>query len=317
MTLAHIRPNSLLVALCLSVLAIPFGCASSPPAKPVKGDRVLNEASVAARSAFQQNRTDEAATFYTLALKRARALDRPSAIGDAAYNLGACLLRLRKYERAQALFAEAHHELARADVSLADVLLLQARAARLNGDAPAAETCMRQLRTDPRSRPSEAHLSQAIILEGQMACDRNDWKDAKDLLSQARDRLDSDAETLMQAQLAALAGRIAAGLHDFRGAADVLDQQADLLRKARQYRALSSVLGQAGDARAALNEHALAADRFYRAARTAAAWSETASAKKWAVAALAAAQRADDAIIAGLAESLLSECTIDKPLGER
>ncbi len=140
MTLARNRPNALLAILCLGTLAVPFGCASSPPAQPVRDDRVLDEASIAARAAFQQDRIDEAAKFYTLALNRARALDLPSAIGDAAYNLGACLLRQHKYKRAQALLAEARHELARADVPLADVILLQARAARQDGDAPAAES---------------------------------------------------------------------------------------------------------------------------------------------------------------------------------
>ena len=307
MTPARILPSSLIVILCLSALAAPIGCSNSPPARPVKGDRVLDEATVAARTAFRQDRTEEAATFYTLALKRARALDRPSAIGEAAYSLAACLLRLHKYDRARVLLAEAHHELARGDAPLADVLLLQGRAAQLAGDAPAAEMFMRHLREDPRSRPSAAHLSQATILEGQVACDRSDWEGARDLLRRARDVLGSDPDTLLRAQLAALAGRVAIGTEDLRTAADAFERQAGLLRLAGQYRALSPVLAQAGEARAALNEHALAADHFYRAARTAAEWNETASAEKWALAALAAARQADDAVTVNLAESLLSE----------
>ena len=316
MTLAHIRPSSLLLILCLGALAVPFGCANPPSAKPVKGDRVLNEATFAAQTAFQQDRPDEAATFYTLALKRARALDQPSAIGQAAYNLAACLLRLHKYDRARALLAEASYELARDGSPLADVLLLQARAAHLAGDAQAAGIFLHQLRTNSNSKPSAEHSAQAVILEGQMACDRNDWKGARDLLRHARDVLGPNPDPLLRVQLAALDGRLAIGTHDLRAAADAFDRQADLLRYAGQYHALSAVLAQAGDAHAALNEHALAADRFYRAARTAAAWNETKSAKKWALAALTAARQADDAVIVSLAESLLSEFTVAEPLRE-
>ena len=313
MTLVHIRSSSLLFCLCLGALAIPFGCAGSQSAKPAKSDRTLEEATVAARAEFEQDRIDQAATFYTLALERARALDRPLAIGDTAYNLAACLLRLHQYDRAKALLAEAGHELARVDAPLADVLLLQARAAQLAGDTPAAEMFMHQLRTDPRSKPSVAHLGQAVILEGRMACARSDWDGATKLLRQTRDILGPDADTLLQAQLVALTGRIAMGTNDFRTAAEAFDRQADLLSHARQYRALSSVLAQAGDAYAASKEHGLAADRLYRAARSAATWGQIESAKKWAVAALAAAHQAEDDAIVYLIESLLSEFATTSP----
>ena len=313
MTATHFWPCSLLVTLCLGAVGILFGCAGPPPAKQAQSDRTLAETTVAARAAFQQDRLDEAVTLYTLALQRARALDQPSAIGDTAYNLAACLLRRHEYDRASALLAEASHELARDDAPLADVLLLQARTACLAGDGAAAEIFIHRLRTDSRSQPSASHLGQATVLEGRMACDRGDWIAATDLLQKARDVLGPDAETLLQAQLAALAGRVAIGTHDLRAAAKAFDRQADLLRDARQYRALSSVLAQAGDARVDLNEYGPAADRLYRAARNAAAWDETASAEKWALAALAAARQADDAVIVRLAESLLSEIEASHP----
>jgi hypothetical protein len=313
MTSTRIWLRSLLVTLCLGVLGIPFGCAGPPSVRRTQSDRTLAETTAAARTAFQQDRIDEAVTLYTLALKRARALDESSAIGDAAYNLAACLLRRHEYERASALLAEASYELACRDAPLADVLLLQARTAYLAGTGLAAGNFIHQLRTDSRSQPSVSHLAQAAMLEGRMACDRGDWDAATDLLEGARDALGPDADTLLQAQLAALAGRIAVGTHDLHAAAEAFDKQVDLLRDAHQYRALSSVLAQAGDARAVLNEHGLAADRLYRAARNAAAWGETASAQKWALAALASARQADDAGIVYLAESLLSEFEADHP----
>ena len=162
MTATRVRLHSLLVTLCLGVMSLYFGCAGPPPAKRAQSDRAFAETTVAARTAIQQDRIDEAATLYTLALKRARALDQPPAIGDTAYNLAACLLRRHEYERACTLLAEASHELARGDAPLADVLLLQARTAHLAGDGLAAGIFIHQLRADSRSQPSVAHLAQAV-----------------------------------------------------------------------------------------------------------------------------------------------------------
>ena len=124
MTLIKIKPTLLITILCLGVLECISGCGGSPPAKPFHSDRTFAETTIAAHTAFQQGRIDEAATLYKLALKRAHALDQPSSIGDAAYNLAACMIQLRKYDRAKTLLTEAHHELARIDSPLADILLL-------------------------------------------------------------------------------------------------------------------------------------------------------------------------------------------------
>ena len=306
MTMTFSRRRGVLATLWLGALGIPFGCTGVPPKERPPVDRALAEAA-AGRAAFGQDRIEQAVTFYTLALKRARALDRPSAIGDAAYNLAACLLRMRQYDRAGALLAEAKHELARCEAPLADVLLLEARAAHLAGDVAAANASLRQLRTDTRSRPEAAHSVQASILAGQMAGDRGDWAAAKDSLQRARAARGPEPAEMLQARIAALAGRIAMATQDLRAAAGAFDRQADMLRRAGQYRALGAALARAGDAYAALDEHDAAADRLYRAARSAAAWGQAAAAKKWASAALVAARRADNKAIVRLVESLLSE----------
>lgn len=312
MTHKHI-PFGFLVTLCLAMSVVFFGCAGPKRARPTRSDRALAEATAAARTAFGQDRIDQAAALYKVALKRARALDKPSAIGEAAYNLSACLLRLHQYDRARVLLAEARHELARSDSPLADVLILQARAAHLAGDNSEVGAFIHQLREDPRAKPSAVHLCQAAVLEGQIACDDQDWVLATNLLQQAIDLLGLETDNLLQAQLTGLKARIAMGTRDFRTAAESWERQADLLRDAHQYRALSAVLAHAGDARAKLNEHRLAADRLYRAARCAAGWGETASATEWASAALAAARQADDAVLTKLAQSLLTEFSDDLP----
>lgn len=306
MTLTFSRHRALLATLWLGALGIPLGCADLPPERP-RGDRDLAEAAAAGRAAFDQDRIEEAVTFCALALKRARAMDQPAAIGDAAYNLAACHLRLRQYDRARALLGEAKHELARCDASLADVLLLEARAAYLAGDAAAADALLGQLRTDPRSRPDAAHNAQASILTGQIAGDRGDWPAAKDSLQHAREALGPDPDDMLKARLAALAGRIAMEAKDLPTAAEAFDTQADMLRRAGQFRALGTALARAGEAYTALDKHDAAADRLYRAARNAAAWGQAGAARKWAGAALVAARRAGNDAVVRLVESLLSE----------
>jgi len=313
MTLTPCLPRALLATLWLVALGAPFGCAGSPPKERFRGDVALAEASDAGRAAFGQDRIEQAVTFYTLALKRARALDDPAAIGDTAYNLAACHLRLRQYDRARALLGEAGHELARCDAPLADVLLLDARAAHQAGDVAGAGASLRLLRTDAQSRPEAAHNVQASILVGQMAGDRGDWPAARDALKRARQALMPDPDDALQAQLAALAGRIATEEKDLPAAAEAFDRQGDMLRRAGQYRALGAVLARAGETYAALNEHDAAADRLYRAARTAAAWGQAGAAKKWADAALAAARRANNDAVIRLVESLLSEFKPARP----
>lgn len=309
MKLTRLGAGFLFTILFLSVSGGIYGCGDLQREKTVKSDRIFAESSTAARAAFAQDRIDEAVSFYTRALNRARAMDQSGAIGNAAYNLAACMLRLKQYDRAQALLAEAGHELVRSDLPLADVLLLQARTAYLAGDAQGSSIFVHQLQTDSRSKPSPEHMAQAVMLEGQMACDLHDWSSASDLLNQARDDPLLSADILLQSQLASLAGRIALGKGDLKAAVKALERQAGLLRHAGHYRALSPVLAQAGEAYLVLNEHDLAADRLYRAARIAAAWGDTASARKLATAALHAGSKAEDSAIVRLAESLLSEIT--------
>jgi tetratricopeptide (TPR) repeat protein len=301
------RRGTLLAILWLGVWGIPLGCAGLPPDEGPAPDRALAEATAAGRDAFDQDRIEPAVTFYAIALNRARALDQPSAIGDAAYNLAACLLRQSRWDRARALLAEAEFEQTRCGAPLADVLLLEARAAHLAGDVAAAVAALGRLRTDPRSRPTDAHRVQASLLAGQMAGDRADWPSARGSLKRAREILGADPDEMLQARIAALAGRIAMETKNPRVAAEAFDRQADLLRSTGRSRALGAVLARAGEAHAALGRHEVAADRLYCAARCAAAWGRSETARNWANAALAAARRADDDVIVRLVESLLSE----------
>lgn len=313
MKISFFRSGFLVTIICLCFGGGLWGCVDSQQVKKtLKNDRIYEESSSAARAAFAQNRIKEAINFYTLALKRARAIDQSEAIGNAAYNLAACVLHIKQYDRAQTLLEEANHEFYQSNSSLPDVLLLQARTAYLVGNTQAANSFIYQIKTNPKLKTTADHMAQASILEGQMACDRNDWSSATELLSKAQGYSELNDDSFLQAQLASLTGRIDLGINDLNAAVNAFERQADLLRRSGKYRSLSSALAQIGHVHSALNEHSLAADYLYRAARIAAAWGDTTFAKEWTNEALIAANKAGDSIIARLAESLLSEITNDR-----
>ena len=99
MRITCFRSGFWVTIICFCLLGAFWGCTGSQQRKKtVKNDRIYEESSAAARAAFAQNRIKEAISFYTLSLKRARAMDQSELIGDAAYNLAACVLHIKQYD---------------------------------------------------------------------------------------------------------------------------------------------------------------------------------------------------------------------------
>ena len=78
-----------------------------------------------------QGQYAKAESLYQHALTRARATDRPGEIADAAYNRAVALASLGRYDEAGELLGEAEAEARRAGRPAADVLLVEAKLARL------------------------------------------------------------------------------------------------------------------------------------------------------------------------------------------
>jgi Tfp pilus assembly protein PilF len=301
---SNLGPFFLALLLCLAA-GLGQGCAAPKMNKPTVEDASHTEYSAAARTAFSQGRLDQAVDYYTLALQRARKTSRSDAIANSAVSLAACLIGLGQYDRARLVLTEARLELTRQGLPIADVLLLRAKAGYLAGDLAEAQDFIHQLKTDKRSRPTAEQKIQAVVIDGRMACDRQDWQAATNLIEKIQACPLLSADLLLQARLASLKGHVAMGKSDYKTAARMFELQVDLLRRSRQFRALGPALARTADAYLADNRFDPGADRLYQAARMAEEWGDTHGARQLAQRSLDAAVRAGNPGIELLSRSIL------------
>lgn len=219
-------------------------------------------------SAYEQGQYQLAGRLFEQALQRGRQMDRADDIADAAFNLAAAEIQLGNFAVAGSALQEAKNESQRRGDDLSETLLMEARLARLQTDSAKARNLTHQLlqqlpATDRRLRP------QALLLSGLLACEAKDLSLAKRQLETAASQLDQYPHPAVAADRAELQGC----LHLLQGhpleAAGAFDRESSYLRQARQYRQMVNALHEAGTTYTAAGEYQLAADRLYRAARSA------------------------------------------------
>jgi len=302
-------PNfSLAICLCgLTFYLMLFGCARPAPDTAVKIDSEFSRSMTAGRLAFDQGLIDQAARFYQQALRRARAMDNASQIGDAAYNLAACWIHLNQLEKARDLLDEAKTEIASIHGNIADIQLVEAKVAWLQGNPGEALMLADQVLSSPGFHPTDYLRLQVYLLRGQIACDKDDAALALQELQKAKSiaRLVSDHP--LQADLSALAGRIHLIKNEPVMAAKEFDSETRLLRQAKRYREMAHALQNAAEAYLSADNYSLAADRFFRAARSTFAQGQNSAAMKLGHLALSAADKAEDQSVKIRARALLDE----------
>ena len=289
--------------VCILLLNCLCGCASHHAG--AGGDRELTLATASAELAFSQGQTALAAELFARALARARAMDDSAAIADAAYNLAACLIEIGQYQRAHDLLDEAEAESIRAGASGADVLLVKAKVARLQ-KRPAEAVSLAEQVLHHRPPPTDAERAQAYLVKAEAACD------AGDLVSAANDlervKLATSSSLSLRARLAAAHGQLDSLRKQWQSATHEFDVAADLMRQAHHYRSMSRALADAGRAAQAARRDDAAADRYYRAARSAYGLGDLSDSMQWIAEAQAAAARARmaglEARISALSEEL-------------
>ena len=287
--------------VCAAIVPWLSGCIA--PHGP-SGDHELRAATTAAQLAFGEGQLSLAAQMYARALSRARAMDDSPAIADAAYNLAACLIEMGEYQQARDKLDEASAEAQRAGGRVIDVLLLKATVARLEKKPSDVFTAAEQVLSH-RPPPTGAERSQAYLIEAEAACDAGDSHTAARYMAQVNVAVLSSPT--LQARLAEARGRIASLNKDWRGAATEFDRAAELWRGARRYSSMSRDLGHAANAYAAAGLSALAADRYYRAARSAFGLGDTVASMNLIVTARAAARTAGAADLEARADALAAE----------
>lgn len=227
-------------------------------------------------------------------LDAARERDDSAGIVRAAYALGVKLIVTGDAEAARGVLAEAEGEASRSRAMAAEVLLLEAQLARERDDAPAALVYADRVLTE--SQPSEAQQAQVNLIRGEVAADLGQWDLARRELNSASFRLGDGGGggPSARADFVGLSARIAMSDGEAARAASQYDLQADLLRQSGRYRDMSRALAHSAAAYAQADQPAPAADRYYRAARSAAARGDNAEAIRLLTSAGDQADRAHD-----------------------
>lgn len=268
------------------------GCSTPPPPSPERTE--LSQITTTARRAYEQGSPAQAVRLYGSALKRVRVQDDPVEIGNNAYNLAACLLSIERYGEARSLLLEAKREFARAGCPVTLVLLLEAKAARLQGRAEEALTLADQVLATLKQDDTGTYPLQVALLKTQVACDRGDAAMAKEDYARAIQALQGVDDWILKADAAGAAGRIAQLENDGARAAQEYDRQAEYCKRAKKFREMALSLGSAGQAYLTVNLYSPAVDRFYRSARSLFAQGDSLAALKRVQAALAAGEKAGD-----------------------
>jgi tetratricopeptide (TPR) repeat protein len=271
-----------------------LSCAAPRQTEPVFTDPALDRLTRSARGAFDQGNASRAVELYAQALERARVLDHPAHIGNAAYNLAVSLIMAGEYEPAVQRLHEAETALRRAGENLADVLLVRARLALLRGDTEQALRLADAVFTRPGSKPETVHEIQVALLRGSIAVQAGDSSAAQAALHTAAQAMNRAHEPALHAGFEDLRGQVALLNQRPLLAAEAFDRAADSWRWAGHWRNLARALASAGAAYQTAGQNALAADRFFRGARSSLAQGEETNARAWLAQAAELAEQAGD-----------------------
>ncbi len=299
---------SLVFCLCGFVFYLMLtGCVKPAPETAVEIDSEYSRSMTAGRLAFDQGLIEQATRFYQQALRRARAIDSAPQIGDAAYNLAACWIHLNQLEIARDLLDEAETEISSIHGNIADIKLVAAKVAWLQGNSEEALMLADQVLSSPGSYPADNLRLQVYLLRGQIACDNDDAALALQELQKAKNITSLVSAPSLQADISALAGRIHLIKSEPVMAAKEFDSEARLLRQAKRYPEMAHALQNAAEVYLSAGNYSLAADRFFRAARSTFAQGQNSAAMKLGHLALSAADKAEDQSVKIRVRALMDE----------
>ena len=285
------RPLAWTVLMTMA-LALAAGCGGEQePVSAVETDLEYRKADELGLQAWRQGLPAQAAQHYARALARARAMDAPPKIADAAYNLAAANVALGQLEAAADLLREARREADAGSSADADIILLQARTQALLNNADAADALARDLLG--AGGASDAHRAQAYVLLADLALQAGQTGQARDHLQRARSAA-ANTPAPVRASVAAMQAKILAAEGSPLAAAQAADDEADLYQFAGEYRRMADALATAARLYEQAGRPALAAERYFRAARSVQALEDRAEAARLADLAAAQARQAGD-----------------------
>ena len=217
----------------------------------------------AARLAFDKGQYAQAGTLYQSALQQALLADDAIAIIDARFNLALARSNLGEHEvaREQLILAEA--ERVRRGLPL-DPPLLLLEATILYRDAQPDASLIVLDRVFSLTSDNSPVGRKAHFLAGLIAADREDLPALQQHIA-ALETAEADRADLLELQ-----GALAAQQGAQPRAYAFLDEAAELRGLSRDYRGMTRILARMGEVAAKAGDHALAANYFLRAGRSAA-----------------------------------------------
>ncbi len=298
------------IARCglLAVIAgLLVACAAPapPPDAKSRADPQVAQTMAVARRAYAQGDFAQAQALYRQALLRARAIDDAALAADAAYNLAVAEVALRNYDAADRWLREAGFDAARASTDTAEPLLLRAKVAYLRGRPAEAAAFADSIIGSGAALPLRR---QATILRGQIRAEAGDLDAARaDLRAAGQPDAAAPGAPAIAADAKKLEGTIARSEGDPARAAQLFDAEAELLRDAARYRDMGHAFARAADAYLKGGNAALAAQRYFLAARSLDGLGDAQAAKAHLAASIAAAAQAGDEGARARARELLDE----------
>ncbi|HMO03438.1 MAG TPA: hypothetical protein PKC67_00715 [Kiritimatiellia bacterium] len=259
--------RTMMVWIVVALMAA--GCATVPKEQKVPdwrdNDPMIAQLSATARKAFDTGDVPTSVVLYRRALDRARAMDNAPEIGRNAYNLAAGLIALEEWDEVTGLLAEAERETVRAGGDAGPILLLAAEARMMQREWSAAGVVIDRLEALPVDETTRGH---AYVLRARIACERKDAGRAEGFLQRARGYLGKQKDPGLAASVSEVAAEIALLNGLWADAAVAYDRQAAWLQRAGRAREMAEALERAGRNYLVAGDGALAADRFYRSARS-------------------------------------------------
>ena len=295
---------SLVLIACVCIISFLWGCQTAAVQKDGgPTDERFEQLNNAARTAFNQGNIPQAERLYEKVLSRAYMRDDFQAIVDAKYNITICRMRLGSYADALDTIQGARRDAdATSGERSAELEILEAqvlyRMQRVNAAWDITEQLMKG-----EAAPSPEISAMAHALRGRIACGRADLQVARAELAAMGD-VSGD---FLLGERAELSGGIALLEKNWQTAINAFEEEISFRRRTRHYEEMAEALAHAGMAYQEAGDLNRAANRFFRAGRSAQIQNMPRLAVRWLTRAHELASRAGDRETAQEARERLSQ----------
>jgi tetratricopeptide (TPR) repeat protein len=302
----HALPYVLAFITCAGIISLLWGCQTA--AVQEHGGRLderFEQLNNAARTAFNQGNIPQAERLYEKVLNRAYMRDDYPAIVDAKYNLTICRMRLGRYADALETIQSARRDAgAGSGQRSAELRILEAQVLYRMKKMDDAWDITEGL-GNGQAAPSPEISAMVHALRGRIACGRTDLQTARAELASMED-VSGD---FLLGERAELSGCIALAEKNWQAAAKAFEEEISLRRRTRHYEEMAEALAHAGMAYQEAGDLNRAANRFFRAGRSAQIQNMPGLAFRWLTRAHELASRAGDRETAQEARERLSQIT--------